>query len=142
MTDFKSYPARIEEGDGGFTVLFRDLPNTFTCGETKEDAFSNAKDVLEDMLTWMVKDDDAFNPPSAKQKGETDIPIPAYLVFSLLVRQYRKENGLNQTEFATMLGVTQQQVAMLEKPNKNRKMETVSEVLEKIGYHMGFFKAG
>lgn len=140
MKDFLSYPARVEQEDGGFTVLFRDLPNTFTYGETKAEAIMNAHEVLELMIEEMIKDDDDFNPPSEAEPGELYISVPAYLAFSFIIRQYRKSHDMNQTDVAKMLGITQQQAAKLEKPIKGRKLETISDTLEKFGYRVGFYK--
>ena len=44
------YPATIDkQPDGSFMVSFVDLPNTFTEGETKEEALNNAAEVLSGM---------------------------------------------------------------------------------------------
>ena len=49
-----NYPARItlQEG-GGFLVQFVDLPDTFTEGQTLEEALFNAAEVLSAMVGWI-----------------------------------------------------------------------------------------
>lgn len=136
MRNLQSYPAKIEKEDDGYTVFFRDLPNTFTYGETYEEALMYAEEVLEAMLESMLDNEFEFNLPSNKKEDEVDIPIPAYIVFSMLIRAYRIENEMTQTELAKNLGVSQQQITKMEKPNKNRKLETVSNLLEKFGYEI------
>jgi len=132
----QSYPASIEERDGGFAVLFRDLPNTFTYGETYEDAVKYAHEVLEMMVSAMIEDDDAFNPPSEKQAGEIDISIPLHLSFALLLRVERKKRGWTQTDLAKVLGVSQQQAAKLEKPSENRSIGAIAKTLSALGYEI------
>jgi DNA-binding XRE family transcriptional regulator len=114
------------------------LPNTFTYGETKEEAFNNAIEVLELMVEEMIKNDYEFSMPSKKQEGEIDIPIAPYLTFSLLLRTYRKENKLTQDDMAKILRVSQQQAAKLEKPSPARQLGTITNVLSKIGMAVGF----
>ena len=60
------YPATIDkQPDGSFMVSFVDLPNTFTEGETKEEALNNASEVLSGMLAWHLESA-TFVPPPVK----------------------------------------------------------------------------
>ncbi len=134
MRNFQSYPAKITQEEGQYTVFFRDLPNTFTYGDTYGEALENAKEVLELMVEEMIKDEEEFNPPSARREDEVDIFMPFHLSFSLLLRTERKRRGLTQAQLAELLGVTQQQEAKLEKPSQERKINTIVNVLDKMGY--------
>lgn len=55
------YPARIttQEG-GGFLVQFVDLADTFTEGDTLEEALFNAAEVLSGMLSWHLDEGHAL----------------------------------------------------------------------------------
>lgn len=47
------YPATVEaQNDGRYLVKFIDLPDTFTEGQTQEEALVNAAEVLSAMLAW------------------------------------------------------------------------------------------
>ena len=49
------YPATVEaQKDGTDLVLFVDLPDTFTQGQTKEEALFSATEVLSAMLAWRL----------------------------------------------------------------------------------------
>ena len=49
------FPATVEEqSDGTFLVQFVDLPDTFTEGQTKEEALFNSVEVLSAMLAWKL----------------------------------------------------------------------------------------
>ena len=64
------YPATIEkQPDGSFMVSFVDLPNTFTEGETKEEALNNAAEVLSGMLAWHLESATFVPPPTQNVKG-------------------------------------------------------------------------
>ena len=64
------YPAMIEkQPDGNLLVTFVDLPDTFTEGETKEEALFNAVEVLSGMLAWRLEEAKDVPAPSQKVKG-------------------------------------------------------------------------
>ena len=49
------YPATVEaQKDGTDLVLFVDLPDTFTQGQTREEALFSATEVLSAMLAWRL----------------------------------------------------------------------------------------
>ena len=64
------YPATIEkQPDGKYLVNFVDLRNTFTEGETKQEALNNAAEVLSGMLAWHLESATFVPPPTQNLKG-------------------------------------------------------------------------
>ena len=64
------YPATVErQKDGTFFVQFVDLPDTFSEGQTKEEALFNAAEVLSAMLAWRLAESKDVPAPSQKIKG-------------------------------------------------------------------------
>ncbi len=65
------YPARIapQEG-GGFLVQFVDLADTFTEGDTLEEALFNASEVLSAMASWHLDEGHALPMPTAGLSGD------------------------------------------------------------------------
>ncbi len=64
------YAATVEaQGNGTFLVQFVDLPDTFTEGQTKEEALFNAVEVLSAMLAWRLGEEKDVPPPSQKLRG-------------------------------------------------------------------------
>jgi len=64
------YPATVEEQkDGTYLVQFVDLPDTFTEGQTKEEALFNASEVLSAILSWRLDTLQDIPAPSRKVKG-------------------------------------------------------------------------
>ena len=64
------YPATVEsQKDGSFFVQFVDLPDTFTEGQTKEEALFNAAEVLSAMLAWRLDESKEVPAPSQKIRG-------------------------------------------------------------------------
>jgi antitoxin HicB len=64
------YPATVEtQEDGTVFVQFVDLPDTFTEGQTREEALFNAAEVLSAMLAWRLDASQPVPAPSQKVRG-------------------------------------------------------------------------
>ena len=109
------YPAMIEkQPDGNFLVTFVDLPDTFTEGETKEEALFNAVEVLSGMLAWRLEAAKAVPTPSQKIKGATYIAPDAKTQSAMLLRLARGERSLS--ELARALETSWPSAQRLENP--------------------------
>lgn len=56
------------------------------------------------------------------------------------MKSYRKENGLNQKEFAVLVGTTQQAISRFECGNINPTIDWVLNVVAKMGYGLELIK--
>jgi antitoxin HicB len=91
------YPALLEaQPNGGFFVSFVDLPDTFTEGETKEEALFNASEVLSAMLVWRLDEAKDVPAPSLKVKGAHYIAPDAKTQAAMLLRLARGERSLSE----------------------------------------------
>lgn len=84
-------PARFKAEDDGIIVTFPDLEDTFTDGETMQEAFENAEDVLNLMLWNREEENAAIPPPSTPEK----IPVPRGAVPAMIKADtlvYRKRH--------------------------------------------------
>jgi len=59
-----AYPACFFKEDTGYSVIFPDLNDLATCGETLDEAISMATDCLAGYLYWLDKDGEAAPSPS------------------------------------------------------------------------------
>ena len=85
------YPALFKAEDDGIIVTFPDLEDTFTDGETMQEAFENAEDVLNWMLWNREEENAAIPPPSTPEK----IPVPRGAVPAMIKADtlvYRKRH--------------------------------------------------
>jgi predicted RNase H-like HicB family nuclease len=83
------FPALISREDDGFFVEFPDLDDTFTQGDTWEEAFENAEDVLNLMLWNREENNIPIPDPSSIDK----IKVPANATLALFkadTLEYRK----------------------------------------------------
>lgn len=68
----KTYYAQLRpEPEGGFTVLFRDVPAAITCG----DMLGEALYIAEDCLATALDGETDVPTPSAKQPGDFLVPV-------------------------------------------------------------------
>tara|TARA_Y100001933_G_scaffold102139_1_gene102681 strand:- start:635 stop:1039 length:405 start_codon:yes stop_codon:yes gene_type:complete len=81
------------------------------------DIMKNFDDFLNEILT----EDDEL-------RIEMDILELKYMLMEEVV-QYRKENGMSQTEFAELIGVKQQMISRFEKGNVDPRLSFVSKLL-------------
>ena len=83
------YPALIIKEDDGFVVEFPDLEDAFTQGDTWEEAFENAEDVLN-LVLWNREEK---NIPIPKPASLEAIEVPAKATLALIKAdtiEYRK----------------------------------------------------
>jgi len=91
------YPATIAREDGGaFFVQFVDLPDTFTEGQTMEEALFNASEVLSAMLAWRLDNGKDIPAPSRNVAGAHRIAPDAKTQAALLMRQARGDMSYAQ----------------------------------------------
>jgi predicted RNase H-like HicB family nuclease len=65
MKNSYTYPCIFSYDEDGITVEFPDLPGCITSGQNEEEAFSNAKEVLEGFIYYMELDEDEFPEPTS-----------------------------------------------------------------------------
>ena len=126
------YPAMIaKQDDGNFLVTFVDLPDTFTEGETKEEALFNAVEVLSGMLAWRHEEAKDVLPPSQKIKGAFYIAPDAKTQAAMLLRLARGERSLS--ELARTLETSWPAAQRLENPTHWPSLKTLDKAAAALG---------
>ena len=126
------YPATIEkQSDGNFLVTFVDLPDTFTEGETKEEALFNAVEVLSGMLAWRLEEAKDVPAPSQKVKGAFYIAPDAKTQSAMLLRLARGERSLS--ELARALETSWPSAQRLENPLHWPSLKTLDRAAAALG---------
>ncbi len=70
------YPASITPDESGFLVLFPDIPEAITCGNTYEDALDMAADALVTSMDFYFEDGRCIPEPSGLAAGQVLIDLP------------------------------------------------------------------
>ena len=125
------YCARITPADSRLLVDFPDCPGCQTFGRTHREALARGKEALEGWLEAHLVTGDAPPRPRLRRpvRGRTAmITVPPILGVRLALRWARHESGLSQGDLAKRIGVTRQQVALLESPDSNVTLRTLEKV--------------
>ena len=94
-----AYPACFFKEESGYSVVFPDLNDLSTCGETLDEALRMAVDCLAGYLYWLKKDGEAAPAPSpvdairlADVAAELEVPTEGafVIIITVDVEEYAK----------------------------------------------------
>lgn len=126
------YVARLKREGPRILVSFPDCPGCQTFGRTQSDALTRAREALEGWLEAHLVAGDA--PPQPRRRLTQSsrsleaVPISPILAVRLQLRWARQRMGLSQADLAERVGVTRQQIALLESPDANVTLRTLDRV--------------
>jgi len=126
------YIAKLTREAGRWLVDFPDCPGCQTFGDTKPEAITMAAEALEGWLETHLEFGDVPPRPRAR-RGGVPVDVPPGLDVAIQLRWLRDDLGLSQAELAKRVGVSQQQIAKLEKPTSNPTIRTLVELTKKLG---------
>lgn len=127
------YHAKLEKEGRHWNALFVDAPGCATFSSSREKALVAAKEALEGWLEAHLLDGRAPPRPSAAVRGAEPIEVDPQLAVAVALRWARQDAGLTQAELASRVGVSQQQVAKLERPGANPSIATLRKVADALG---------
>lgn len=112
-----AYPIKLQEvpEDHGFAVIFPDLPEAITWGDTREDALINAVDCLEEALAGYIKQRREIPAPSLTRGRPTVAPGSLIASKAALYLALRR-SGVRQSTLARRMGVPPSMVTRLLDP--------------------------
>lgn len=127
-----SYPAKItSQENGSLLVEFVDLPDTFTEGDTLEEALFNGAEVLSAMLGWHLDQGHAIPAPSAKVAGAHYIAPDAKTQAVLLLRAARGKKPM--AELARALDTSWASAQRLEDPHHWPSLKQLDRAARVLG---------
>jgi antitoxin HicB len=124
------YPYKLKRQENGWwLVRFPDVPEALTEGETKEEAFENAKDCLIAALEGYVK---AGRPiPRPPFKGER-VALPSLVTAKLAVYEAMRNHRWTRVKLAQKLGMPENSVRRLLDLRHSSHMWVIDEALAKM----------
>ena len=115
-------------------IEFPDCPGCQTFADPGEDVTEVAREALESWLEVHLEGGEAPPRPRPHRRSTKMLPVrvnPA-LAIALLLRWRRQELKLSQAALGKRLGVTRQQVALLERAGGNLKVSTLAKAAEAL----------
>ncbi|HZF54436.1 MAG TPA: type II toxin-antitoxin system HicB family antitoxin [Polyangiaceae bacterium] len=127
------YHAKLEREGRKWNAVFVDAPGCATFASSRAKVLAAAKEALEGWLEAHLLDGRAPPKPAPSARGAERIEIDPQLAVAVALRWARQAAGLTQTQLASRIGVSQQQVAKLERPGANPSIATLRKVADALG---------
>ena len=137
FTDF-NYPAKVErDEDGRHLVTFPDFGWGATDGATREEALTEARDMLRELITATMRDGKDLPVPfhMGWRTGPLVLP-PIQIVLKAALYESFRESGLSQRQFARQLNVAETEVRRMLNPDHATKVAAIERALAHLGKHV------
>ena len=132
------YHAKLEREGRRWSAIFVDAPGCATFASSRAKALAAAKEAVEGWLEAHLIEGRAPVKPANSVRGAERIEVDPQLAVAVALRWARQGAGLTQAQLAARIGVSQQQVAKLERPGANPSIATLRKVADALGVRMHF----
>ena len=133
MSDTYDYPARIErDEDGRYVITFPDFGWGATDGATQEEALTEARDLLRELIAVTMREGKDLPKPPTAGRRPLIVPSVAIALKAALYGAFR-EAGVSQRGFARDLGVAESEVRRMLNPDHATKATTIDHALRQLG---------
>jgi predicted RNase H-like HicB family nuclease/DNA-binding XRE family transcriptional regulator len=135
------YVAHVHQEGQQLLVEFPDAPGCQTFVDSPQELHAAAQEALEGWLEAHLVDGEAPPRPKLRHKAPEGrramkIGVAPSLSAALSIRWARQDLDLSQADLARRLGVSQQQIAALEDPDKNPTLRSLDEVAKGLGLRL------
>lgn len=131
------YWARVTPEDDRFLIDFPAAPGCQTFADEGEDVYAVASDAIEGWLEAHLAEGDAPPRPPSGRPDVHGIAIPVHIAPTLGVRLgirwTRQALGLSQAALAQKVGVSRQQISLIESPDANLTLSTIEKIARGLG---------
>lgn len=127
------YPANLEDnGEGGFIVSFRDIPEINTEIWNMDELFETGKDALITAADICFEKRIIFPKPSKKMENEVLIPLPISVVAKILLLNTMVEGNIRAADLARKMNIKAQEVNRIINLRHNTKIDTIQTALKAL----------
>ncbi len=127
------YVAKVSRSQGQWAIEFPDCNGCVTCGSTRDEARMMAAEALALWLESRLENGHVPPRPKYANKNGWAIAVDVSTALALQLRWLRDDRGLSQGQVAKLAGVTQQQVARLERTKSNPTVKTLDLLARALG---------
>lgn len=134
MPDTFNYPAEIEcDEDGRHIVTFPDFGWGVTDGSSLDEALSEARGLLRELIAATIREGGELPSPSRPGKRRPLIIPPVSIAMKAALYQTFRETGMSQGRFASDLDIAESEVRRMLNPNHATKAATIDRALRRLG---------
>ncbi len=128
------YPCVLTpEQEGGFSVIFPDVPEALTCGNDRVEALAMAEDALATALAGYVQEGWDIPIPSRNASGQELIAVPPVVAAKLALYRCMRKQGLTKVALAKRLGLSEGAVRKLLNLDHRSHINQVERALRVVG---------
>jgi antitoxin HicB len=128
-----AYPYTMEpQPEGGFTVIFPDVPEVITEGDTAAKARARAEDALVTALSFYTDDAKPLPTPSAA-RGRPVARVPPLVAAKLALRDAMLATGISNVELGRRLDLEEKAVRRLRDPLHRSHIGQIEAALRLLG---------
>ena len=132
-----AYPYELlRQPEGGFTVIFPDVPEAITQGETAEEAAAMAADALVTALSFYTDNAERLPHPSPAH-GRPLAFVPPLVAAKLALHDAMFAAGVSNVALARRLGTDEKMVRRLRDPLHQSRINQVDAALRLLGKRLG-----
>ncbi|EHD21800.1 MULTISPECIES: type II toxin-antitoxin system HicB family antitoxin [Brenneria] len=125
------YPVTFDSDETGWAVLFPDIPEAMTGGDTREEALTMAQDALVTALDFYFEDRREIPTPSST--GEVFVEVPASVAAKVLLLNAVVQQGVSNADLARLIGTRPQEVTRILDLHHATKIDTIQKALSALG---------
>ncbi|PLR40735.1 antitoxin [Chimaeribacter californicus] len=125
------YPVTFDCDETGCAVLFPDIPEAMTGGDTREEALSMAQDALVTAFDFYFEDRREIPAPSTE--GEAFVEVPASVAAKVLLLNTLVQQGVSNAELARLIDTRPQEVQRIVSLSHSTKIDTIQKALLALG---------
>jgi antitoxin HicB len=119
--------------EGRILVEFIDLERVATDGKDLPEAFEEAIDALGSDLATRISRREGIPVPSRCKRGQQMVPVPWWLAPKVTLYLAMREQGVNNSELARRLNVTERVVRRMLDPEHETNAEKIQTALAILG---------
>ena len=140
-----TYPATLARDSkaGGYTIIFRDLPEAITQAENIAEARMQGADCLEEAIAGRIRLEELIPEPSKARKNDLPVSLPALMAAKAAIYLALKEAKISKNELAKRLKCDEKEIRRLLDPRHKSKIERIEAALEVLGKSLfvGYYAA-
>lgn len=129
------YVARVIRDGRYLVAIFPDCPGCATQAGPSESILAQATEAVEGWLEAHLIGGELPPRPRAKATGRGHMIVAVYPMLStrLQLRWARDDAGLSQAQLGARIGVSRQQISLVESPDSNPTVATLERVAKALG---------
>ena len=133
----RDYPAVLTpNGEGGYIVTFRDVPEAITEIWDKNELKETATDCLVTAVDFYIEDHRLFPAPSKTKKDDVIIQLPISISAKILLLNTMVSGNIRPVDLAKKMGIKPQEVNRIIDTGHTTKIDTIAKALSVLGKNL------